>query len=244
MNKHVTTEPPRLRGRHRRCRRRPCTRHGYSLRRPDRGARRRRLARGQRLGRDPARRYRGDPHRALGDGPGYPHRPRPARRRRTGMRLVESHHRISDARPERRAQARLGRFLHRRQPRHPHLAGICPQGRRHRAHDAGAGRRQRMESAGRRMHRRQQRHHPYAVGQNHDLRQGGGSRGKARAARRCRRQAEGSEGLEDRRQGHPAARYRRQDHRQDDLRHRRQAAGHAQCRDQGLPGVRRQAEKL
>ncbi len=35
-----------------------------------------------------------------------------------------------------------------------------------------------------------------------------------------------------------------QDHRQDDLRHRRQAAGHAQRRDQGLPGLRRQAEEL
>ena len=30
-----------------------------------------------------------------------------------------------------------------------------------------------------RMHRRQQRHHPYAVGQDHDLRQGGGSRRQA-----------------------------------------------------------------
>ena len=58
------------------------------------------------------------------------------------------------------------------------------------------------------------------------------------------RQAEGPEGLEDRRQGRQAARHRRQDHRQDDLRHRRQAARHAQRRDQGLPGVRRQAEEL
>ena len=41
-----------------------------------------------------------------------------------------------------------------------------------------------------------------------------------------------------------AARHRRQDQRQDDLRHRRQAAGHAERRDQGLPGVRRQAEEL
>ena len=52
-----------------------------------------------------------------------------------------------------------------------------------------------------RMHRRQQHHHPHAVGQEDDLRQGGGSRRQADAARRCRRQAEGSEGLEDRRQG-------------------------------------------
>ena len=85
--------------------------------------------------------------------------------------------------PKRRTQARLGRFLDRRQPRHPHLPGIRPQGRRHRAHDAGPGRGQRMEGAGLGMHRRQQRHHPYAVGQDHDLRQGGGSRRQARAAR-------------------------------------------------------------
>ena len=77
---------------------------------------------------------------------------------------------------------------------------------------------------------------------HHDLRQGRRGRGEARAAER--RQAQGPEGLEDRRQAAEAARYRRQDHGQDDLRHRRQAAGHAQRRDQGLPGVRRQAEEL
>ncbi|SFI02257.1 hypothetical protein SAMN05216525_103393 [Bradyrhizobium sp. Gha] len=49
------------------------------------------------------------------------------------MRLVESHDRISDTWPERRPQARLGRFLDRRQPRHPQFARLCPQGR-HRAH--------------------------------------------------------------------------------------------------------------
>ena len=31
---------------------------------------------------------------------------------------------------EPRPQARLGRHVDRRQPRHPHLARICPQGRR------------------------------------------------------------------------------------------------------------------
>ena len=66
----------------------------------------------------------------------------------------------------------------------------------------------------------------------------------AKLSRRRRRQAEGSEGLEDRRQGRQAARHRRQDHRRDDLRHRHQAAGHAERRAQGLPGVRRQAEEL
>ena len=147
-----------------------------------------------------------DSHRPLGDGPGHPHRPRPARRRRARMRLVEGRHRISDAGSKCRTQARLGRFLDRRQPRHPHQPGICPQGRRHRARDADPGRRQRVEGAGLGMHRRQQRHHPHAVGQDHDLRQGGGSRRQARAA--GRRQAEGSQGLEDRRQGRQAARYR------------------------------------
>ena len=58
-----------------------------------------------------------------------------------------------------------------------------------------------------RMHRRQQRHHAYAVGQDHDLRQGRRGRGEARAADRG--QAQGPEGLEDRRQGPQAARHRR-----------------------------------
>jgi isoquinoline 1-oxidoreductase beta subunit len=44
---------------------------------------------------------------------------------------------------------------------------------RHRACDAGAGRRERMEGAGLGMHGFQQRHYPHAVGQDHDLRQGG-----------------------------------------------------------------------
>jgi isoquinoline 1-oxidoreductase subunit alpha len=47
-------EPPHLRDRHRRGRNRPCARPRYSLWRTDRGPRRRRLARDQRLGRDPA----------------------------------------------------------------------------------------------------------------------------------------------------------------------------------------------
>ncbi|MEY9226268.1 hypothetical protein ABH974_006691 [Bradyrhizobium ottawaense] len=144
--------------------------------------------------------------------------------------------------PERCPQACLGRFLDRRQPRHPLLAGLCPQGRRHRARDADPGRRRRMEGAGLRMRGREQRHHPYAIGQDHDLRQGSRSRRQADAA--GGRQAEGSEGLEADRQGREAARHRRQDHRRHDLRRRHQAAGHAECRDQGLPRVRRQAEEL
>ena len=57
-------------------------------------------------------------------------------------------YRVSDARREREAQARVGRLLHRRQPRHPHVARVRAQGRRRRAHDAGPGRRQRVEGAG------------------------------------------------------------------------------------------------
>ncbi len=52
------------------------------------------------------------------------------------------------------------------------------------------------------------------------------------------------EGLEDRRQEPEAARHAGQGHGHHHLRHRRQAAGHAECRDQGLPGHRRQAEEL
>ena len=47
-----------------------------------------------------------------------------------------------------------GDFSHRRQPRHPRLAGIRAQGRRGGAHHADRGRRQRMERAGVRMHAR------------------------------------------------------------------------------------------
>ena len=41
-----------------------------------------------------------------------------------------------------------GDFSDRRQPRHPQLARVRPQGRRRRAHDADPGRRQRVEGAG------------------------------------------------------------------------------------------------
>ena len=47
------------------------------------------------------------------------------------MRLVQGHHRISDAGSKCRSQARVGRFLDGRQPRHPRQPGIRPQGRRH-----------------------------------------------------------------------------------------------------------------
>ena len=61
--------------------------------------------------------------------------------------------RVSDAGREPGAQARLGQLLDRRQPRHPRIARVRPQGRRGRADDAGAGGGRRMEGPGRRMQR-------------------------------------------------------------------------------------------
>src|SRR4030095_10951367 len=55
------------------------------------------------------------------------------------LRLVEGDDRVSDARPERRPQARLGRLRQHRQPQHPRVAGICAQGRGCRGRDAHAG---------------------------------------------------------------------------------------------------------
>ncbi len=69
---------------------------------------------------------------------------------------TELHH----ARPEPRPQAGVGRNGHRRQPRHPHLAGLCPPRRRRRAHDAAAGGGRSVEGAGRRAHRLRRHHHP------------------------------------------------------------------------------------
>ena len=57
---------------------------------------------------------------------------------------------------------------------------------------------------------------------------------KLTAARSEDHQAQGSEGLEDRRQADEAARHRRQAQRQQGLRDRREAARHAQRRHQGL----------
>ena len=119
---------------------------------------------------------------------------------------AQRHHRVPDPRPEPRAQPRLGQLLDRRQPRHPRLARLRPQGRRRRAHDAGAGRGQRLEGAGRRMHGRQGRHH--AMPRPAARRRYGkvaAAAAQADAARRCA--AEGPEGLEDRRQAAAAARH-------------------------------------
>ena len=56
--------------------------------------------------------------------------------------------------------------------------------------------------------------------------------------------AQGPEGLEDRRQADQAARHHGQAHRQAEVLGRHPAARHAQRRDQGLPGARRQGREL
>ena len=165
-----------------------------------------RLARDHRLGGHPPGRHGGDPHRALGDGTGHAHRPRADGGRGARVRLVEGDDRVSDARPERRAQARLGQFLHGRQPRHPRVERVRPQGRRDRAGDAGPGRRRRLGRAGLRVQRRQQRDHAQALRSHDHLRQGRGSGREADPA--GERDAQGPEGLEDHRQVGEAARHR------------------------------------
>ena len=93
-----------------------------------------------------------------------------------------------------------------------------------------------------RMQRRQQRHHAHAVRPDDDLRQGRRGGRQARAA--AGGQAQGPEGLEDRRQAGQAARHRRQGDRRAGLRHRPQTAGHADRDDPRLPGHRRQGQEL
>ncbi len=60
----------------------------------------------------------------MGQGSRLAHRARPTRRRGARMRLVEGHHRISDAGPECRPQTRVGRYVDRRKPRHPGVTRI------------------------------------------------------------------------------------------------------------------------
>ena len=221
---------------------RPRARIRYSLRRPDRGSRRRRRAGSQRLGRNPARRYRGDPHRPLRDGAGHADRPRSARRRGTRCdwsKVTTEYPTPGQSAARKRVWGSFstgGSIGIRASQQYVRKGGAAAR----MMLISGGG--ERMERAGDRVHRRQQRHHAYAFGPHHYLRQGGGSRSATRAA--GGRQAERPQGLEDRGQEREAARHRRQDHRQDDLRHRRQIAGHAQRRDQGLSGIRRQAEEL
>ena len=159
------------------------------------------------------------------------------------MRLVEGHDRISDARPERRAQARVGRLLDRRQPRHPHVARIRAQGRRRGARDADAGRGQRVEGAGRRKcsaansvitHKPSGRTTTY------------GKVAEAAAKLEPPKDVTLKDPKDWKIAGKPLKRLDTagQGHRQAGLRRRSQAARHAQRRDQGMPGLRRQGEEL
>ena len=97
--------------------------------------------RGQCVGPGQAGRHVRHPHRAFGDGPGHADRPRPARGRGARVRLEQDRLRISDAGRKPRAQARVGRVRHRRQPRHPHLRGLRAPRRRGRARHARCKRR-------------------------------------------------------------------------------------------------------
>ena len=203
-----------------------------------------RRSRGQCLGRHQARRYRRDPHRALGDGPGHAHRPRPARRRGARVRLAEGHDRLDHPRAEPRPQARLGRDGNGREPRHPHLPGLRPPRRRGGAHDAAASGGQPVAGAGERGHRGRRRDHARGLEAFDQLRQGRRRGGRPRGAGSEKHHAQGSERLEARRQAAEAAGHGAQAERQPGLRDRRRAAGHAARRDQGLPGVRRHAREL
>ena len=167
-------ELPLLRRQHCRRRWRTCARPRTPVRRRAGRARPSHDARGQCLGGNQARRHRGHPRRALGDGPRHADRSLPARCRRAGVQLGQGHLGISDSRPERRPQARVGRLLHRRQPRHPHVARIRAPRRCRRTRDAQAGGRQRMEGSGFGAVRRQGRHHAQGVEPQHHLRQGRG----------------------------------------------------------------------
>ena len=184
------------------------------------------------------------PHRALGNGAGYAHRSRATRRGRARVRLEQGHDRRHHAQPKPCEQARLGRDGHWRQPRHPHVAGLRPARRRGGAHDAAAGGSGPMEGAGRRAHGVQGRHQPRGEQAQDQLRQGCCGRVEGDAAGSEGDQAQGPERLDHRRQAAEAARHRGQAQRQQALCDRHQAAGDVVRRDQGLSGVRRQAEEL
>ena len=122
------------------------------------------------------------------------------------------------------------------------VARVRPQGRRHGAGDAGPGRGRRLGRARLRVQRRQQRDHARAHRPHDHVRQGGGSRREADPAGEGG--AQGPEGLEAHRQVGEAPRHDGQADRRAGLRRGPEAARDAQCRDQGLPGVRRQGEEL
>ena len=198
--------------------------------------------RARRLGRGQARRHRRGPHRALGDGAGHHHRPRPARRRGarepTGRRSPTNIRRPARAS---RANALGRRFRPAAAAASASRTNTCAR-RRGGAPDAAPGRGQPVEGSGRAVHRRQRRHHPRGLEPQHHVRQGRRRGREAAGAGEAR--AQGSKRLEDRRQAAQAAPHRRKGDRPAGLWGRPQATRHAQCHDQGMPGVRRQGEEL
>ncbi len=100
-----------------------------------------------------------------------------------------------------------------------------------------------MEGSGRRVDCFERHDPPRRVAAPDHLRPSGRSSVEAHAAGSQEHQAQGSQGLDDRRQADQAARYRAQAQRQQGLRHRPEAAGDAQCGDQGRPGLRQQDQE-
>ena len=202
-----------------------------------------RFARDQRLGGDPARRHRRHPHRPLGNGAGDLDGSGPARGRGTRVRLVEGDDGISHARPERRAQARVGRLLHRRQPRHPQLASLRAPGRRHRAAPCCCRRRPtngRCRSANDASPTASSRTPPRGAQTTY------GKVAEAAAKLEPPKEVPLKDPKDWKIAGKPLKRLDTADKvdRQAGLRRRSQAAGHAERRHQGLPRLRRQGEEL
>ena len=174
-----------------------------------------RRTRDQRLGGGQARRHRGHPHRPLRDGARHAHRAMPARRRRARMRLVEGHLGIS-RRPARTSPASA-------------CGATCATGgsrgirtSHEYVRQGGAVAREMLKQAAAdqwkvpvsELTRGQQRDHAQGFEPQHQLRQGGGGCRQAYARRTEIDQAQGPEGLEDRRQAGERGSTPEQDHRQ------------------------------
>ena len=157
------------------------------------------------------------------------------------MRLVQSAPGIRGRERTHPAQSHLRFHVHRRQPRHPRIAGVSAQGRSQRARNAGGRRGAELGCARRRMQGGEKRDHAL-VGQEHDIRQDGRCRVEAGGAQGA--ETQGPEGLEADRHLARAFRHRRQDHRQTDLRRRRAAPEHGACLHRAMPGIRRQTQEL
>ena len=149
-----------------------------------RRSRRRPPPRGQRLGGRHARRHLRDPHRALRDGAGHDHRPRPARRRGARVRLEEGRRTELPTPGQNLARKRVWGEMGTGGSRGIRTSrGLRPPRRRRRADDAAAGGRRPVERAGRRAHGVERRHHARRERPHDDVRQGRRGRREADAAR-------------------------------------------------------------